>query len=307
MKIKAFLFIIAAGILWGTSPLFVSYLSPKGFTSLELTAVRAAVSVFILALFLLISNRGAFRIGRQELLLLLVSAIGFVGTATFYFQAIKMTSASTAVVLMYTAPIYVLIFSILFLGERLTPLKLSAMTVMLLGCFFVSGVIGGFHFDALGVLFGVLSGLSYGTYNIVTKILMRRGANPSASTFYTFLFAAAISTVISRPVSLFEKIGDSSALTVLLLIFLGIATCVAPYFLYTLAMRELSAGVASSLAIVEPMAATVMSAIFLSDIPSPVSWVGIVLILGAVVLLGIAEKKLGDKEKTLGDKNEQNN
>ena len=62
-------------------------------------------------------------------------------------------------------------------------------------------------------------------------------------------------------------------------------------------MRELSAGVASSLGIVEPMAATVMSAVFLSDIPSALSWVGIVLILGAVFLLGIAEMKLGDKNE----------
>ena len=306
MKIKAFLLIVLAGVLWGMSPLFVSYLSPRGFSSLHLTAVRSAVSAAVLLVFLLIAKRSSFRVGRLDVLLFLLNAVGFVGTATFYFQAIKMTSASTAVVLMYTAPIYVLVFSVLFLRERLTPLKLSAMALMLVGCFFVSGVIGGFHFDALGVLFGVLSGLSYGTYNIVTKILMRRGANPTATTFYTFLFAAAISTLTCNPASLFGKIGDSSALTAVLLVFLGIATCVAPYFLYTLAMRELSAGVASSLGIVEPMAATVMSAIFLSDIPSPISWVGIVLILGAVVLLGIAEKKLGDKEKTLGDKNEQN-
>jgi len=289
MKIKAFVFIIIAGILWGASPLFVSYLSPRGFSSLHLTAVRAAVSVIILSISLLVFKARGFRVGLFDVLLFLLNALGFVGTATFYFQAIKMTSASTAVVLMYTAPIYVLLFSVLFLKERITKLKLSAMTLMLVGCFLVSGVIGGFCFDALGILFGILSGLSYGIYNIVTKILMRRGQNPTVTTFYTFLFAAAVSVVISEPISLFEKIGDSSALTVVVLILLGIATCVAPYFLYTLAMRELSAGVASSLGIVEPMAATVMSAVFLSDIPSALSWVGIVLILGAVFLLGIAE------------------
>ena len=296
MKIKAFLFIVAAGVFWGTSPLFVSYLAPKDFSSLELTAVRAAVGVFALALFLLISKRISFRVSALDVLIFLVNALGFVGTATFYFQAIKMTSPSTAVVLMYTAPIYVVVFSVLFLKERLTPLKLSAMIVMLVGCFLVSGVIGTFRFDALGVLFGVLSGLSYGTYNIATKILMRRGSNPVSTTFYTFFFATFLAVIIANPVNLGEKIIESSGATIPVLILLGIATCVVPYVLYTLAMRELSAGVASSLGIVEPMAATVMSAVFLSEIPTPLSWVGIILILGAVVLLGAAEKNIGDKQ-----------
>ena len=167
---------------------------------------------------------------------------------------------------------------------------------MLVGCFLVSGVIGTFRFDALGVLFGVLSGLSYGTYNIATKILMRRGSNPVSTTFYTFFFAAFLAVIIANPVNLGEKIIESSGATIPVLILLGIATCVVPYVLYTLAMRELSAGVASSLGIVEPMAATVMSAVFLSEIPTPLSWVGIILSLGAVVLLGAAEKNIGDKQ-----------
>ena len=123
---------------------------------------------------------------------------------------------------------------------------------------------------------------------------------PTTTTFYTFAFAAVIALAIANPVKFFEKTANAPELTVPVLILLGIVTCVAPYFLYTLAMRELSAGVASSLGIVEPMAATLLSAAFLSEIPSIFSWIGIILILGAVVLLGIAEKQL------TGEKNEQN-
>lgn len=300
MKLKAFIFIVIAGVLWGTSPLFVSYLSPRGFSSVELTSVRALITGIALGCLILFTKRTKFRASPLNLLLFILNGAAFVGTASFYFQGIKMTSSATAVVLMYTAPIYVLIFSVIFLGERLTRLKVFSMALMLVGCVLVSGIAEGFAFDGVGVIFGVLAGISYGAYNIITKILMRRGSDPTATTFYSFSFAAVISLFIVPPTELFGCVADNLPMSVPMLILFGITTCVAPYFLYTFALRDLSAGTASSLGIIEPMSATLFSAVFLSEIPSIFSWIGIVLILGAVVLLGVAEKQL------IGEKNEQN-
>ena len=203
MKIKAFVFIIIAGILWGTSPLFVNYLSPRGFSSVELTSVRALVTGVVLGFLILFTKRSKFRASPIDLLLFVLNGAAFVGTASFYFQGIKMTSSATAVVLMYTAPIYVLVFSVIFLGERLTRVKISAIAVMTVGSVLVSGVIKGFAFDPVGILFGLLAGISYGAYNIITKILMRRGADPTTTTFYSFALAAVISFFIATPPSLF--------------------------------------------------------------------------------------------------------
>jgi drug/metabolite transporter (DMT)-like permease len=194
---------------------------------------------------------------------------------------------------MYTAPIYVLVFSVLFLGEKLTRVKISAIALMTVGCVLVSGVIEGFAFDAIGILFGLLAGISYGAYNIITKILMRRGADPTTTTFYSFALAAVLSFVVTPPSSLWENTAENLPLSVPVLIIFGVTTCVAPYFLYTFALRDLPAGTASSLGILEPMSATLLSAVFLTEIPSPLSFVGILLILGAVVLLGFAEKNIG--------------
>lgn len=296
MKLKAFLFIIAAGILWGTSPLFVSYLSPRGFSSVTLTAVRAVITALCLAILVLFTKRQRFRISLFEFFLFLLNGAAFVGTASFYFQGIKMTSSATAVVLMYTAPIYVLVFSVIFLGERLTRLKGFSMALLIVGCVFVSGIIEGFAFDGVGVIFGLLAGISYGAYNIITKILMRHGSDPTTTTLYTFSFAAVIAIFIARPTELLGCVADNLPMSVPMLILFGVTTCVAPYFLYTFALRDLSAGTASSLGIIEPMSATLFSAAFLSEIPTCLSWVGIILILAAVALLGVAEKNIGDKK-----------
>ena len=289
MKTRALIFIILAGILWGTSPLFVGSLKVFGITSLQMTSVRSIVSALILGAFILIRDRSLFKVKPIDLLIFAACGLSYVGTATCYYQAMQMTSAATAVVLMYTAPIYVTVFSVLMLGERMTKLKLVSIITMFIGCILVAGIVGGFKTDLLGLLIGVFSGISYSAYNIITKIAMRRGSNPFSLTFYAFLFAAVISTAISDPVSLVGVVSDGPSYIIPLLIIFGAATCVSPYFLYTLAMRELSAGTASSLGIIEPMAATLFSAVFLSELPDVFQIIGILLILGATVLLSRAE------------------
>jgi len=212
------------------------------------------------------------------------------GTGYFYFSSIQLSSVSTAVILMYTAPIFVMTFSVLFLGEKLTWKKTVAVVAMLIGCCLVAGVIGGFRFHPLGILFGLLSGISYATYNVVTKITLKRGGKPITATFYGFLVMSLVALVFC---DLPDMIGHVTATlwpSVPLLIALGVITYVIPYTLYTLAMNTLEAGTAATLGIVEPMAATLFSFAFLGEELGIFSMIGIVLILFAVFFLGYAEK-----------------
>jgi drug/metabolite transporter (DMT)-like permease len=201
----------------------------------------------------------------------------------------QMTSVSTAVVLMYMAPIYVTVFSVLFFGERLTKRKLVSVACMLVGCCLVSGIIGGLKFDATGMLIGLLSGVAYASYSILTKLSMRRGVDPITATLYGFLFMSLISLFVLEPASLVTGICLAPARTLPLLLGLGICTFVVPYFLYTLAIRDLSAGVASSLGIIEPMFATLLSVTLFQEPMDLLSALGIALILGATYMIGRAE------------------
>ena len=70
-----------------------------------------------------------------------------------------------------------------------------------------------------------------------------------------------------------------------LFIGIGLTSGVIPYFLYTLSLKSLPVGTAASLAIVEPMSATVYSILFLHEPLSLPSVIGIIMILGAVFLL----------------------
>ena len=283
---KSFVYIILAGVLWGTSGVFVHYLSPYGFTALQMTAVRGSVSFLFLALYALLFDKRLFGVSRRQLILCLCMGISLLGTAGGYFASMQLTSVSTAVVLMYSAPIYVTVFSVLFFGEKMSRGKLTALILMIVGCALVSGIVGGLKFDPLGVLLGVISGISYAAYNIFTKIATRRGCKPMTATLYSSLFMALIALAISNPKGIATGAMQKPLLLLPMLLCLGVVTFVMPYVLYSTAIKALPAGTASALSIVEPMAATLFS-IFLFDEPLTLySGVGIALILCAVFLLG---------------------
>ena len=293
MKKRAFIYIILAGIFWGTSGIFANYLTPYGFTSVQLTAIRAFVSFFCMLIYSLILNRKMFRAKLKDLILFAAIGVSIFLTASFYFSSMQATSISTAVILMYTAPIYVMIFSVLFLGEKLSRLKLISVVLMLIGCCLVSGVIGGLKFDAFGIITGALSGLAYGAYNILTKISMKCGCAPESTTLYSFFFMALFAAIVSKPIEIINLTAQKPAFLIPMSIGIGVVTCVLPYFLYTYAMKYLPAGTASSLGIVEPMAATLFSIIIFREALDIFSFLGIALILVSVFMLSKAD----DSEK----------
>ena len=297
MKTKAILYIVIAGVLWGTSGLFSHYLRPYGFSALHMTAVRATVSFLFMAVFVLIRNRKLFRAKPASLPLYAGIGVSVFFTAALYFSAMELTSVSTAVVLMYSSPIYVMLFSVLFLKERFTPLKAVCIGCMLVGCVFVSGVIGGLTFHPVGILLGVLSGIAYAAYNILTKIAMERRHEPLTVNVYSFACMSLVALAVCKPMGIVTNAAKSPAVTVPLLIGLGVVTFIMPYFLFTQAMKELPAGIASTLSIVEPMAATVFSILILHEKPTVFSIIGIVLILLAVFLIGLTERIQEKKEQ----------
>lgn len=289
MKRKAFFYIIVAGILWGTSGLFANALKEYGFTSMQMTAARGSVSFLCMLSYVLISDRKLLKISLRELILFVGNGIALFATAFLYYTAMQITSVATAVVLMYTMPIIVMIFSVIFLGEKMTKMKFVATAVMMIGCVLVSGVVGGFKINTIGILIGLLSGITYSTYSILSKIAFKKGSSPISASLYGFLFMSIIAVSMCKPGDMIERI--TSPKIFILLAGLGIVTFVIPYFLYTLSLKYLPAGTASALSIVEPMAATVFGMIFLHEIPDIFAGVGIIMIISAVFLLGMAEER----------------
>ena len=106
-------------------------------------------------------------------------AFGLFGIAAFYIvyvTAIDLAGMSVAAVLLYTAPAWVALISAVFLGEKLTPVKLVAVTLAMAGCALVARVydVRGLQLNWLGILAGLGAGLTYALYSVFNKVGLRR-------------------------------------------------------------------------------------------------------------------------------------
>ena len=290
MKKRGFILIVIAGVLWGTSSIFVHFLSPLGFSSLQMTFFRSLVAFLSMAVYVLLFNKRLFKVTKKELLLFALSGLSFFGTASFYYTGMIASSVSTAVVLMYSSPVLVMIYSVIFFGEKLSVKKVISIVAMLTGCCLVSGIIGGMKFSLWGITASFLAGVCYTAYNIFTKIQMRNESNPVSATLYCFLFASLAAFFACEPAQIPTLITVKPFITVLLILGIGICTGILPYFLYTVSLKDLEVGTASALGIIEPMSATIFSVVLFGEPLSVFSVVGIVLILGAVLLLSRSEE-----------------
>lgn len=291
MKKSALLYLIIASILWGTSGIFVHFLAPYGFSAVQMTAMRGVVSAVGFVVYALLRDRSLFKTTFKEFVTFAFSGIFIFGTASCYYASMQASSVSTAVVLMYTAPIFVMAFSVAFFGEKMNWLKGLSVVLMLIGCALVSGIIGGMTFNPVGILLGLASGIMYSAYNIFAKIEMMHHSNPVSATLYCFVVMGIVSFAAANPPELFALTAKAPMAIIPLGIGIGICTSVLPYFLYTLSLRDLPVGTATTLGIIEPMAATIFSVAFLGERLSLPSVCGILLILGAVFILNKAEVK----------------
>ena len=280
------LLIILAGCFWGSMGIFVRRLSTFGFSPIQIVSLRITVAALIFALLLLIKDRSGFRIALRDLPLFLGLGFGSILFFTVcYFSAITIMPLSTAAILLYTSPIWIMLMSVLFFREKLNRIKLIALALAFAGCVLVSGI-SGEGLTVTGLLLGLGSGIGYGLYSILGTIALRK-YSPYTVTTYTFLFAAAGSWLVCQPADLISKFSAAENLTGLLLfcVLTGLVTAVIPFLAYTLGLRTVEASRAGILATIEPLVATLVGIVVFSEPLTLLSGMGIVLILAAVVLL----------------------
>lgn len=281
--------IILAGIFWGSMGIFVRRLAAYGFSPIQIVCIRVVLAALAFSLILLVKDQAGFMISRRDLPLFLGLGLGSVLVFTVcYFTAISMMSLSTAAILLYTSPIWIMLMSALFFHEKVTARKILALLLAFGGCVLVSGLSDG-GLTIIGLLIGLGSGIGYGLYSILGTIALRRHS-PYTVTTWTFLSAALGSLVISHPGDMAGKFLAAPSLAGLLLLCLltALITAVIPFLSYTLGLRSVEASKAGILATIEPMVATLIGVFVFSEPLTFMSGLGILLILAAVVILNVS-------------------
>lgn len=283
--------IIIAACFWGSMGIFVRKLSEYGFSPIQIVSIRITLAALFFALILLVKDRSGFKILPRDIPLFLGLGFGSILFFTIcYFTAITIMPLSTAAILLYTSPIWIVLMSAIFFREKMNGKKLVALALAFAGCVLVSGI-SGEGITLKGLLIGLGSGIGYGLYSILGTVALRR-YSPYTVTTYTFLLAAIGSWFICNPADMLTKFSAASNSTNLILFcFLtALITAVIPFLFYTLGLRTVEASKAGILATLEPMVATIVGITCFSEALTLLSGTGIALILAAAVVLNWKQK-----------------
>ena len=289
---KGDLMVFLAGCLWGSTGIFVNIFNPYGLGSTEISLIKSLGGGIILLIGLLIFGRDLIKIKLKDAwIFACVGLISLLLHNISYMKTIELTSMAAAAVLLYTSPIFVSLMFFFCYKEKFTARKVMALAITFAGCFLVSGILGGgTKLTTMGILTGIGASAAYASYTLFSRFALDRGYKPMTIILYAFLLSG-IGTI---PLADFHKFTGAFAsggvkLGLTALAFLCIS-CLSPYVLYTYGLERTKAWKAAIISSSELIAAAVYGLIFLSQGISVLTFIGILLIVCAVILMNMPQK-----------------
>lgn len=285
---KSVLLVLLAATFWGTAGIFVRSLTSFGIEAMQTVFGRAFFSALIFAIIILFKDPKLFKIKLRDIWAFF--CLGFFSIVMFnycYYKTMSLSSLSTAAVLLYTAPFFVIIISAVLFKDKITLKKGFACIAAFIGCCFVSGAFSQKQaISAECIFFGLMTGFGYGLYTIFSNILFKRKYQTLTINFYAFLFALIMSLPLSSPIETVKNISDRP-LSILIIFLMSVVNTVVPYICYTAALKKLDGPTALIIATLEPVVATIIGFFVFKEALTISSAIGIILVLGSVVILNL--------------------
>ena len=267
-KNRAMLLMVITAAMWSLGGIFIKLISWNPFL---IAGVRSGISGSIMALYMAATHT-RFKLNRYSLL----AGMGLGCSATLFTIANKLTTAANAIVLQYTAPIFILLISAVFFKEKMQKQDILVVCITMGGMvlFFLDQLSPG---NLLGNVLGILAGVTLGQM----FVMVGRGGDDDATRMSGILIAHMITLMIGVPVGL-PQTEEVAAIEILYVIILGVFQLGIPYVLYGIASRDCPPLACSLIGMLEPLLNPVWVAIFIGEVPGPFALAGAVIIIATV-------------------------
>ena len=287
-------FILLAGTCWGSIGIFVRRFNSLNLVSMDIVAVRSVFTVIFMAIFLAIYDRKLLKIRFRDIWCFI--GTGIISMVFFnycYFRLIEISSLSVAAVMLYTAPVFVMLMSAVLFHEKITPVKVVALIATFVGCCCVTGVVGSkVHLSLPAILLGLGAGLGYALYSIFGRFALERGYHSFTINLYTFLFAALACAPLVDIGKIFSVCASSVSMGVFS-VLCGLITTVIPYITYNFGLAGVETGKAAIIASIEPVVATLIGVFVFHENLTTGNVIGIALVLAAIVMCNLPGRETG--------------
>ena len=268
--------VFLAAVLYSIGGLFIK-LIPWG--GMAINGGRTAVALVVIGLYLKLTGH------RPKMnLWVLVGALAVCGTNILFSIANKLTTAGNAIVLQFTAPIFVILFSVLFFGKRPQRLDMLACGLVLGGVllFFIDSLSAG---GMLGNVLALLSGISYAGVFLMNDM---PDSDPISSVFW----GDVISAVVGLPFLGYET--DFSGNIFVALLVLGVFQVALAYILMVEGLKTTPPVTASLVSGIEPVLNPILVAVFYHEMIGPIA------LAGAMVLYNVMLARHTEPSETGG-------
>ena len=249
---------ILAGIMFGSSGIFVRTLTQNGIDPSTLLFLRFSIAIIPILLAIFLTDRELFKIDKSDIPLFIACAICIIGLNLCYNESMNTIPLSLAAVLLSLAPIYVIIIAYIAFGEKITSKKVICMLLAIFGCVLMTGVLENsmMNFSLFGIACGIGAGLFWAFYLIASKKSIKNGKH----TFTILLYSIIIISIALIPFTDFGQINAFVSINPLLaIVFLIIHSTFSfalPYVFSTLSLNFIDSGTSSIfLSASEPFAA----------------------------------------------------
>ncbi|HYI74931.1 MAG TPA: EamA family transporter [Gaiellaceae bacterium] len=265
----------------------------SGLTPIELAQIRHTCAALLFLGFLVVVAPGRLRVGRRELAFLVVFGLVCIAFQQWlYLVAIENVPIGVALLIVFTAPLFVALFARFVYREHIRRRVWIAVLLCMVGLALVIEFWTGLAFSVIGVTAALGSALVLSAYMLMAE-RERKHRDAASLSFYGFLFAALLWAVIQplwefpwsalgEDVSLQGNLSEYTAPVWALVGFIVVIGTMVTFSLLTGSLRHISATRASIVATFEPVVATVVAWAWLGETLGAAQLVG-----GLIVIAGI--------------------
>jgi len=218
---------------------------------------------------------------------LVLGMLGVAASNYFYYVAIQKTSVAVAIILQYTAPVWVLLYVVARRQQRPSMQKMAAVAVAIAGIALTIGITGGqsssrLRLDSWGLIAAMLASFSFAFYNLAGHNILARYDRWRVLT-WTLVSASVFWFVLNPPWKILAA-HYTSAQWAFLFVF-SMISVLGAFSLYFLGLQHLDPTRAIVASCLEPVFSILLAAVLLGEGVRPIQTVGIVLVLAAIVIV----------------------
>jgi drug/metabolite transporter, DME family len=248
------------------------------------------------------------RLPRPDLIqCLTVGMLGVAASNYFYYVAIQRTSVAIAIVVQYTAPVWVLLYVVARRQQKLSLQKVAAVAVAITGIALTIGIVGAsvgaratapLHLDTYGVVAALLASFSFAFYNVGGHRILTRYDRWRVLVW--ILAAASVFWLVVNPPWKVVAAQYAPAQWGFLFVF-SMISVLGAFSLYFLGLQHLEPTRAIITSCLEPVFSILLAAALLGEGVRPIQALGIVLVLSAIVIVQLPRRGAVAQESVVVD------